>query len=137
MNSTNSTHDKYGETNATSTAAPIEMASLLHRCMGNIDFAERMLKRFEETFEVQIDELSQQSGEDRDEISRLAHRMKGAAANISAPLLEQSLVELHEITSQENPVSEVAIEGAIVATASAWKTTREYLAIAEFSKGGT
>ncbi|NLX57239.1 MAG: Hpt domain-containing protein [Planctomycetaceae bacterium] len=66
---------------------------LLGRCMGNIDFAARVLARFQDRFEVDLQELDQAiAAQDAEATARVAHRIKGAAANVAA-------VRLHEWSS--------------------------------------
>ena len=59
---------------------------LLERCMGNIEFAERVLSKFLDRFDEDLDELERGvESENSEEIARVAHRLKGASANVGAP----------------------------------------------------
>lgn len=66
--------------------APIQFDELVERCLGKIEFAERILTKFNERFPESIDQLVQSSEQgDLETVASVAHRLKGAAANISAP----------------------------------------------------
>ena len=61
---------------------------LVERCMGQIDFAERVLSKFEQTFGGDLTELEDLlERENHEEIALVAHRLKGASANVGAPRL--------------------------------------------------
>jgi len=61
---------------------------LLERCMGNIEFAERVLSKFLLRFDDDLIELEKGlEAEDSEEIARVAHRLKGASANVGAHTL--------------------------------------------------
>ncbi|HEX3722054.1 MAG TPA: Hpt domain-containing protein, partial [Nitrolancea sp.] len=65
---------------------------LLHRCMGSLELAERLLNRFEQRFPLEMGEIetSWKAG-DASTLARITHRLKGAAANIAAPSLRVAL----------------------------------------------
>jgi len=70
---------------------------LIARCMGNQDFAARVLATFQRRFGEDLAELDQAlAAQDAEALVRLAHRMKGAAANVGAGLLRQAAAELEE-----------------------------------------
>jgi HPt (histidine-containing phosphotransfer) domain-containing protein len=77
---------------------PVDYAELLTRCMGNNELAQRVLARFEQSFADGLVELQEafddQSG---DRIANVAHRLKGASANVSAMKLSDLLSELEEL----------------------------------------
>jgi len=53
--------------------------------MGNIEFAERVVAKFRQRFGEDLAELQQQlSNANPDAVARIAHRMKGSSANVSA-----------------------------------------------------
>jgi HPt (histidine-containing phosphotransfer) domain-containing protein len=64
---------------------PIHFEDLVERCMGNIDLANRLLDQSQAILTEDL-KLLQESckNEDPVEIPRLAHRLKGATANIGA-----------------------------------------------------
>ena len=56
---------------------------LIARCMGNLEFAERLLDKFQGRLDADIVELEAAiDAEDADAIARVAHRIKGASANV-------------------------------------------------------
>lgn len=62
-----------------------DSADLVARCLGNIAFAERVLAKFNSRFELDLAELEQAiQTQDGEGIARVAHRLKGAAANVAA-----------------------------------------------------
>ena len=64
----------------------LDFEELVERCMGNLEFAERVLGRFQERFGEDLAALEAEVTEQRsEEIARLAHRIKGASANVAAP----------------------------------------------------
>jgi HPt (histidine-containing phosphotransfer) domain-containing protein len=68
---------------------------LLARCMGNWDFALRVLGKFRARLEADVADLDQALGaQDWDLLARLAHRIKGASASVSALQLRQRAAEL-------------------------------------------
>lgn len=105
----------------------IEVADLLRRCMGKVDFATRMLGRFEETFAAQVEELRGVAIEDADEVARLAHRMKGAAANIGADRLAARLSTLNELAEGENDSVAGRTQEAVDRVMTCWNETRDFM----------
>ena len=83
---------------------PLDLQQLLHRCLGRIDLAERLLRSFETRF---VDELSTIEEclreEDVPRLTRLVHQLKGAAANVSAPALHASLTRMEQAVRAERP----------------------------------
>lgn len=58
---------------------------LLERCMGNIEFAERVLSKFVNRFDEDLAELEKDLElEDSEGIVSVAHRLKGSSANVGA-----------------------------------------------------
>jgi len=95
---------------ASESAAPLDLADLMERCLGHLELAERLLKSFESRFWPEVLQLEEAlAAEDREQVSQVAHRLKGASANVSACALGQimSLIEqasrcgrLHEVAQQ-------------------------------------
>ena len=70
---------------------PIDVGALLARFMGQRTIATRVLRRFDETAEETLEQLVMAlRGEDVVESKRLAHSLKGAAANVSAEPLRSA-----------------------------------------------
>jgi len=73
----------------------IDFEGLLERCMGNLDFVERVLERFQQRFPQQLAELERLlEMEDAEQLALAAHRMKGNSANVSARGLQQVAAEI-------------------------------------------
>ncbi len=70
----------------------VDMVELLARCVGRADIAERVLKKFRETIQVDIQLLEQAfARNDSNEVALIAHRIKGAALAIAAhPLCNEA-----------------------------------------------
>lgn len=72
-----------------------ERQKLIDRCMGNIALAERLVKILSDSMPGEI--LEFQDALDRNDLSKLAslaHRMKGAAANMCAAKLSYAAANL-------------------------------------------
>ena len=66
--------------------------------MGKLDFAQRLLSRFESRLDDDLEELEQQVGSgDLLGIARVAHRIKGASANIAAPRLKAQSADIEDL----------------------------------------
>jgi HPt (histidine-containing phosphotransfer) domain-containing protein len=88
---------------------PITFNELLDRCMGELEFAQKVLENFISTCEPQLaglrDDLEKR---DWTAISRKVHRFKGTAATIAAMPLRKSLEALEALveTADENRIEE-------------------------------
>jgi HPt (histidine-containing phosphotransfer) domain-containing protein len=73
-------------------AAPVELEELLARCVGNVEFMQRVLGRFVACFGEDIDRLEQRiHSQEPEEAARISHAMKGAAANVAAHALAEQV----------------------------------------------
>jgi HPt (histidine-containing phosphotransfer) domain-containing protein len=80
---------------------------LLNRCLGNVEFATRILDRFLSCLPMELQNLEQvHKSRDALGVARIAHRMKGAAANISARRLHW-LMSILEATSRQQAVPDM------------------------------
>ena len=78
--------------------APIDLPSLLERCMGDMAFVETILKKFEEQALATLGALSEcVAAGNAPEAARKAHALKGAAANLSAEPLRAAAAQLEQI----------------------------------------
>ncbi|MDX1944215.1 MAG: Hpt domain-containing protein [Pirellulaceae bacterium] len=67
---------------------PLDMNQLVYRCLGRIELAERLLASFESRFPDTLAQIEEcRFTEDRENLARLVHQLKGSAANVSAPAL--------------------------------------------------
>ena len=81
---------------------PIDTEGLLRRCMGNVDFAARVLRRFAGQFGGDVDQLrSSLSDSDAGAVARIAHRLKGTSANVSAVRLQAIAKEIEDLAAVE------------------------------------
>ena len=78
----------------------VDLEELLDRCMGNLDLAERLLRKFQETFPQELAKLESalETG-DAKQLSREAHHVKGVSASVSAAGLRRAAAELEELCS--------------------------------------
>jgi HPt (histidine-containing phosphotransfer) domain-containing protein len=71
---------------------------LLQRCMGNLELAERVLAKFKERFGEDWAELERGvDAADTVQIARVAHRLKGASANIGAGGMRQRAAAIEQL----------------------------------------
>jgi two-component system sensor histidine kinase/response regulator len=77
---------------------PIDVPALLRRCRGKADLIKRLLDKFAETVGAQVEELkSGVTSADWEQVSRVAHTIKGASANLSADQVSAVAAELEQI----------------------------------------
>jgi CheY-like chemotaxis protein/HPt (histidine-containing phosphotransfer) domain-containing protein len=77
---------------------PIDAELLLGRCRGKGVLAERLLAQFEQQLEGQVAALRESlERNDAAQLARLAHAIKGAAANMSASGLSNAAAELERL----------------------------------------
>lgn len=75
--------------------AALDLWELLSRCLGKPELAKRVLQRFRTQMADDLDriQLSLNSGDD-ESAREVAHRLKGAAANVSAHALQEQAYAL-------------------------------------------
>lgn len=80
------------------TRTPLVYDELLARCMGEIEFAQRILNDFLKTSAPLLDEIRDSVSQTSfREASRRVHRLKGTAATVAAKPLMESLRELEQV----------------------------------------
>jgi HPt (histidine-containing phosphotransfer) domain-containing protein len=82
-----------------SASAALDLEGLRARCLGNIDLVQRVLHKFEQLLPEALAEL--EAGldlEDAERIARVAHRIKGNSANVSAKGLQQAAAEIEDLS---------------------------------------
>ncbi len=80
----------------------INVDELLARCMGNVDIAERVLSKFQDCLSGDLTALEQGLKEqDTSSITQIAHRIKGASANVSAHTLYELASEIEQLGRAE------------------------------------
>ena len=89
---------------AATSQQPIDAESLLRRCRGKGPLAERLLVQFEQQLAGQVESLRESLGRsDRESLTRLAHAVKGSAANMSAGALSDAAAELERLAASADP----------------------------------
>jgi HPt (histidine-containing phosphotransfer) domain-containing protein len=89
---------------------PLDVDQLSRRCMGRMDFAERLLQSFEKRFPAELQEITNSLElEDSARLARLVHQLRGTTANICALALTQTMQQIEEL-----------IEGRRVAEIPRW-----------------
>lgn len=77
---------------------PLIFNELLNRCLGETEFACRILRDFVETSITLLDEIKSSVVDlDPVELARKVHRLKGTAATVGAQPFKDSLVEFESI----------------------------------------
>ena len=75
-----------------------EFDELVERCLGNLEFVERVLGKFQHRFGENLEELERAlEAEDRERIVRVAHRLKGESANMAARGLRDQAAEIEQL----------------------------------------
>lgn len=80
----------------------LDPQELLARCLGNLDFVERVLAKFESRFDADLEALAAAvRSDDSDQITLIAHRIKGASANVAAHGLRQKAAGIEQLARQQ------------------------------------
>lgn len=80
----------------------INVDDLMARCMGNLEFVERILNIFQTRCEADLQELEAAiDAADLAQVQRIAHRLKGACANAGASTLSTRASELWTAANKE------------------------------------
>jgi HPt (histidine-containing phosphotransfer) domain-containing protein len=75
----------------------LDLKGLHDRCMGDVDLVQRVLKMFEERMPEEFETIEKAlQGRDTEQIARVAHRVKGTAASVSAGRLTQAAGEIED-----------------------------------------
>lgn len=81
----------------------LDIQDLMSRCMGNIDFACRVLQILSERCESDMDGLEQAAAQqDFDQVYHISHRLKGAFANASAKNMSRLADEVCAASQAKN-----------------------------------
>ncbi|NQT40303.1 MAG: Hpt domain-containing protein [Planctomycetes bacterium] len=84
-------------------ATVLDIEDLMTRCLGNIEFAGRVLAKFQESGDEHLAELEQAvASQDTEAVAQLAHRLKGASANAAAPGLCARAAEIESAARQRS-----------------------------------
>lgn len=83
---------------ATAPSSVFNADELLARCMGNAGFAERVLSKFLQRGAQDLEELARAAeAADVNAVTLIAHRIKGAAANVAAIRLRERAAVIEEL----------------------------------------
>lgn len=75
-----------------------DLQELVNRCLGNIEFAERVLAKFQARFGDDIAMLEHAiTAEDADTTASIAHRLKGASATAAAKGIQTLAAEIEQL----------------------------------------
>ncbi len=81
----------------------LDVDDLMGRCLGNLEFAERILAMFQTRFDEDLHELERMlAADDAESVAYLSHRLKGAAANAAAPSLKTLAAEIEQLARARN-----------------------------------
>jgi two-component system sensor histidine kinase/response regulator len=94
-----STESRREPSPATTSKPPIDLDSLLRRCRGKAPLVETLLTKFEAAVGTQLEQINAgMTRLDGAAVSRLAHTIKGASANLSADQLSHEAAELERLS---------------------------------------
>jgi HPt (histidine-containing phosphotransfer) domain-containing protein len=100
---------------------------LVERCLGNLGLAERLLAKFQDRFEADLEELEKVVLSGRgSQIAQVAHRMKGAAASMSASRLKELSARIEELGRADHGEDAMA---CLEHLRREWKRYRESAAV--------
>jgi Amt family ammonium transporter len=78
-------------------APPLDVQALAQRCSWNLDLAERLVGQFLKQLDETVQEIQRSiADEDAEDVARVAHRLKGTAANLSAKALAGAAARLEQ-----------------------------------------
>jgi Amt family ammonium transporter len=97
----------------------VDFESLLKRCLGNKDLPRKLLQKFHARLPQELTQIAAAvTAGDCAQVSALAHRLKGAAANLSAESLREAAGELEslgragDLTGADVWVARLSAEGS-------------------------
>ncbi|MEX0937410.1 MAG: Hpt domain-containing protein [Pirellulales bacterium] len=114
-------------------AGVIDVNELLTRCLGNVEFAGRILAMFQDRCAADVAELQRALDiDDAETVARVAHRLKGACANAAALGLKTKASRLEQ-AARELPLPEIAAQ--FHELRSEWLRFKEALAPLDIAAG--
>ncbi len=88
-------------------APPLDRPQLLERCMGNDGLAQKVLERFREGFQAEVDELIRAAYDaDQQTVALVAHRLKGSAASVAAEGI-RAVAERIELEARQHDLERI------------------------------
>jgi HPt (histidine-containing phosphotransfer) domain-containing protein len=87
----------------------LNLKDLYNRCMGNVNLVQRVLQKFQQRIPQELAELEKALGlGDTEQIARVAHRVKGSSASVSAKNLTQAAAEIEDF-SRAGRVTDISV----------------------------
>jgi HPt (histidine-containing phosphotransfer) domain-containing protein len=79
----------------------LDLEELRSRCMGNIELVQQVLKKFESRTPEEIEAIEKALQlQDTQQIARVAHRLRGTSATVSAEGLTRAAAEIEDVSRQ-------------------------------------
>jgi len=101
---------------------------LCGRCLGNLDLVQRVLEKFEQRLPQELAELERAVAQsDPEQVARVAHRIKGSSANVSAEGVARAAAAVEDL-GRAGRVTD--IPQRIDRLYSEWERYRDYAASA-------
>jgi HPt (histidine-containing phosphotransfer) domain-containing protein len=93
-----------GQTTESSPSPMYDLDALLNRCMGSIDLVHRVLDKFQQRLpeELEAMEKALELG-DTEQVGRIAHRVRGSSATVSAERIMQAATEIESASREGRP----------------------------------
>ncbi len=95
---------------------PIDLDTLLERCLGDASFCRRILEKFSGRVNAQLGEIQQAvATHNAAELKLKAHALKGAAANLSADCLWACAAEIEQLAAADDWTRTLVVVGELAA----------------------
>lgn len=78
---------------------------LLARCAGQPEICKRVIIKYVEQMRIDVDEISTIIQNDAESAARLAHRIKGASANVGAEELRSAAEKIEKLATNQDLAS--------------------------------
>ena len=76
----------------------LDLDGLCNRCMGNIDLVQQVLEKFQQRLPQELAEMERLLAlQDVEQITRMAHRIKGTSATVSAQGVHRAAAEVEDL----------------------------------------
>jgi HPt (histidine-containing phosphotransfer) domain-containing protein len=101
LNTSEAAHDDLARQRAAEhfPSAVLDLEGLRNRCLGNIDLVQRVLKTFQERIPEEMATMEKAfKRNDAEQIARVAHRVKGSSASVSAEALVRAAAEVEDVS---------------------------------------
>lgn len=106
---------------------PLTYSELLARCMGEADFAEKIIDDFLTSFQVLFADVETSIRENTlEELPAQIHRLKGTAATVAAKPLFQSLVEFESLLADTDNLVDRDLHASLAASRQCFEEVRQY-----------